>query len=162
MSKNTRNTLIVIVIVVIGLIIWFATQGTPTPTNSPTNTNTNTTPTGNNNNVLTPTTGTSVNTPVATTPVPTKSFTIVANDTGSSISVINVKKGEVVSLTFNVGAQTPNHGGLSFSSDVVNTGTISPLSSKTVIFTATESFTITPYWPDTNTRKSYTISVNVE
>lgn len=111
--------------------------------------------------------GTSNNT--ATTPAtpPAKqtpksvSFTVTGNDSTGSPTTITINKGDAVQITFQVQANGTYHGGLDFRSPVVSTGPISPGGSKTVTFTATNSFVFTPYWPSTNIQKPYTISVIV-
>lgn len=91
----------------------------------------------------------------------TASVTVVGNDSTGSPTTITVDKGDVVQITFQVQAEGTYYGGLDFRSSVINTGTISPGSSKTVTFTATNSFAFTPYWPATNVPKPYTIQVVV-
>ncbi len=91
-----------------------------------------------------------------------QSFTVHANDSSADLTKIMVNKGATVTITFSVDANDTYHGGLDFRSPVVNTGPIAPGSSKTINFTAINSFNITPYWPTTNIQKPYTISVTVE
>lgn len=105
---------------------------------------------------------TSPNTPSA--PASTSSgtnFTITADDNGADNESINVAKGSTVSITFMVKDNTVYHGGLDFRSNSVSTGTIAPGQSKTIQFTADQSFKFTPYWPSSNIQKGYTIAVNV-
>ncbi len=92
----------------------------------------------------------------------TKSFTVHASDTSADLTIITVSKGALVQVTFSVDANGTYHGGLDFRSSAVSTGAISPGSSKTVKFTASNSFVFTPYWPSTNIKKPYTISVVVQ
>ncbi len=91
-----------------------------------------------------------------------KSFTVNADDSSADLTTINAKKGDSVSITFNVKPNNVYHAGLDFRSDQVSTGTIAPGSSKTITFTANNSFTFTPYWPSTNIAKPYTISVVIQ
>lgn len=97
-----------------------------------------------------------------TAPAPTtQHFTVNGNDATADVKTITVAAGTPVSITFGADAGTTYHGGLDFRSSVVNTGTIVPGSTKTVSFTATKSFSFTPYWPSTNIAKPYTIDVVV-
>ncbi len=91
-----------------------------------------------------------------------KSFTVHGNDLNADLTTITVSKGTSVSITFSVDAQNTYHGGLDFRSSMLNTGTITPGSSKTVTFTANSSFAFTPYWPLTNIKKPYTVNVVVQ
>lgn len=92
----------------------------------------------------------------------TVSFTVMGNDSMGSPTTIKVSKGDTVQITFQAQAEGTYHGGLDFRSSAINTGTIAPGSSKTITFTATDSFAFTPYWPATNIRKPYAINVTVE
>jgi hypothetical protein len=123
----------------------------PNPTQAP---NPNPTPSGN----PTP--------PPAPTPQPNptpviQTFSITADDSGASPSSISVNSGTTVEITFNVSSNNVYHGGLDFRSSVVNTGTVYAGQSKTISFTATQSFAFTPYWPASDVAKGYTIAVNV-
>lgn len=91
-----------------------------------------------------------------------QSFTITADDSGAAPAEITVAKGTIVDLTFSVSSSNVYKGGLDFRSSVVNSGTIYAGSSKTVAFTATQSFSFTPYWPASNVAKPYTIRVTVQ
>lgn len=88
-------------------------------------------------------------------------YTIHANDSGADLTKILTLQGDVVQITFMVDATGTYHGGLDFRSPVVSTGPISPGDSKTIVFTATQPFAFTPYWPSTNVQKPYTITVGV-
>lgn len=88
-------------------------------------------------------------------------FAVNGNDATADVKNITVAAGTPVTITFGADAGTTYHGGLDFRSSVVNTGTITPGSTKTVSFTATKSFSFTPYWPSTNIAKPYTIDVVV-
>ncbi len=151
MSKKGIIILIIIVVVIVG-VVWF-TQGNQASV--PTNTTTTTTVT----------TVTNPNTPSITnghaTVSPVSDFTIHADDTKADVTVLNVPKGNTVNITFVVSADTTYHGGLDFRSPIINTGTITSGTSKTITFTAASSFVFTPYWPTTNIQKPYTISVVV-
>jgi len=86
----------------------------------------------------------------------------MGNDSSGSPTTITVSKGDVVQITFQAQASGTYHGGLDFRSSVINTGTISPGSSKTITFTAADSFAFTPYWPATNIAKPYKINIVVQ
>ncbi len=105
-------------------------------------------------------------TPMANTPAPPQptlqTFVIVADDVGANPSQINVPKGTIVEITFNVSSSNVYHGGLDFRSSVINSGTIYSGSSKSISFTANQSFDFTPYWPASNIAKPYTIKVNAQ
>jgi len=73
-----------------------------------------------------------------------------------------VSAGDIVEITFMVKTTNVNFGGLDFRGGPVDTGTINPGKSKTISFTAEETFKIIPYWPSSGTKKSYRITVNVE
>lgn len=104
--------------------------------------------------------------PTAPTSQPTtavKEFSITADDSSYLPSgSINVKKGDKVKITFNVKTSGVKFGGLDFRSSEFDTGTIKPGSSKTVEFVADKSFSISSYWPGSNTKKPYTINVIVQ
>lgn len=96
-------------------------------------------------------------------PAPTiQTFSITADDSTATPSEISATKGAIVEITFNVSAINVYHGGLDFRSSVVNSGTVFSGQSKTISFTATQSFSFTPYWPSTNIAKGYTIKVTVQ
>lgn len=92
----------------------------------------------------------------------TVNVTVAGNDSTGSPTTITVNKGDTVQITFHVQTEGTYYGGLDFRSSVIDTGTIIPGSSKTVTFTATNSFAFTPYWPATNVSKPYTIQVVVQ
>ncbi len=106
------------------------------------------------NTTLTTSTTTSTNPSLQT-------FTISADDKSASPNQITVTNGAIVEITFNVGSDV-YYGGLDFRSSVVNSGTISANSSKTISFKANQSFAFTPYWPSSNVAKPYKINVTVE
>lgn len=92
-----------------------------------------------------------------------KEFSITADDASYSPSgSINVKRGDKVKITFNVKTSGVRFGGLDFRSSEFDTGTIKPGNSKTVEFVADKSFSISSYWPGSNTKKPYTIQVVVQ
>lgn len=95
-------------------------------------------------------------------PATPKSFTVNGNDNSADLTIITVAKGTPVTITFGADADGTYHGGLDFRSSVVSTGTIAPGSTKTVTFTAQQSFVFTPYWPATNIAKPYKINITVE
>jgi hypothetical protein len=100
-------------------------------------------------------TGTTPNTPTI------QAFTISADDNSANPNQITVTKNAIVEITFNVGSDV-YYGGLDFRSSVVNSGTISANSSKTISFKADQSFAFTPYWPASNVSKPYKINVIVQ
>lgn len=114
---------------------------------------------------LSPTPPTSAIKP-STTPTPpaqpVANFTVSADDNTAVPTSISVIKGQKVNVTFKVGSQNVYHAGLEFKSSVVNTGTISSGQSKTISFTADQSFDFTPFWPASNTKKPYVIHVVVK
>lgn len=91
-----------------------------------------------------------------------KSFAVNGSDNGADLTTITVAAGTPVTITFGADENGTYHGGLDFRSSIVNTGTIAPGSSKSVSFTATKSFSFTPYWPATNIAKPYKINVVVQ
>ncbi len=98
-----------------------------------------------------------------TTTIAAKQFSISADDSSySPTGSINVNKGDTVKITFNVKTTGVNFGGLDFRSSEFDTGTIKPGASKTVEFVADSSFSISSYWPGSNTKKPYTIEVVVQ
>jgi hypothetical protein len=100
--------------------------------------------------------------PTPTPPSPSPvSVTVSANDSTATPLSISVTKGATVSLTFKVQATGTYHGGLEFVGGGVDTGAISPGSSKTISFKASNSFSFTPYWPANSVKKDYLISVNI-
>lgn len=88
-------------------------------------------------------------------------FTVNATDDSADVMTLNVKKGDKITVTFNVKQDGVYHGGLEFRSDVVSSGPIKPGGSKTVTFTADQSFDFIPYWYQSNVQKGYMISVKV-
>lgn len=88
--------------------------------------------------------------------------TTEASDGGATQERIEVAKGTEVQLTFKVKTENVYYGGLDFRSPVVNTGTILPGASKTVIFTANSSFDFTPYWPASNIQKGFVVKIIVQ
>ena len=91
-----------------------------------------------------------------------KQFTIEADDRDATPSEISVNAGDTVEITFMVKKTNVYFGGLDFRGGPVDTGTIDPGKSKTISFTASETFKIIPYWPSSGTKKSYRITVTVE
>lgn len=90
---------------------------------------------------------------------PVESYTVTADDSSANPSTITVSKGATVNLTFQLKSTGVYFGGLDFRSSVINTGTINAGGSKTVTFTAQQSFNFTPYWPASNVAKGYTVSI---
>ena len=107
-------------------------------------------------------------TPPTTTPTPTpptatiQNFSITADDNTATPKEITVTKNAIAEITFNVSATNVYYGGLDFRSSVVNSGTIHSGESKTISFTATNSFEFTPYWPSSQVAKPYKIKVTVQ
>ena len=104
------------------------------------------------------TSGTSVSTHTTATGT---NFTINANDDSADVTTLNVAKGKKITVTFKVDENGVYHGGLEFRSGVVNSGPIKPGASKTVTFTANQSFNFTPFWYQSNVQKGYLIVVKV-
>lgn len=95
-------------------------------------------------------------------PAPTKNFSISANDSSATPSTITVAAGTKVNLTINVLTEGTYFAGLEFRGSTINTGSIAPGSSKTISFTASQSFTLEAYWPSSSVKKSATISIVVQ
>jgi hypothetical protein len=110
----------------------------------------------------TPVTATHVSTTSPVTAPKSQSFKVQASDTKANLTTITVAKGTPTTITFAVDANNTYHGGLDFRSAQLSTGTILPGKSKTISFTATTTFSFTPYWPATNTKKPYVITVVVK
>jgi|GEM_PF-1631445 len=91
-----------------------------------------------------------------------QSFTIHASDESADLTNISVPSGTKVTITFFVNQTGTYYGGLDFRSSVLNTGTIATGQSKSISFTATSSFSFTPYWPASNVAKPYKININVQ
>lgn len=107
----------------------------------------------------TPTTGQALPKPSAQ--IAPASFTVSADDNGATLTNIHVIKGQQVKITFRINAKNVYHSGLDFRSSVVNTGAIPPGQSKTIGFTAGQSFDFTPYWPLSSIKKAYLVHVIV-
>lgn len=136
---------------------------TTTPVTPSPNPTTSITPTP-----TTPSTPNPTPNPTAPTPPPTPTstphvdnFAVTADDYTATPAVISVKKGDTVNLTLKVSTENVYYGGLDFRSDVVNSGGITPGQSKTVTFTADQSFTIHCFWPSSGNEKQSQIQVNV-
>jgi hypothetical protein len=154
-----KTAYVIIGIIILGVVVggvYVYSQRTTTPAvATPTATQTVTSPT-------TATSTPATNVPAASgTPTP-QHFTVNGNDSTADVMTITVKKGTPVTITFGADAQGTYHGGLDFRSSVLNTGTIAPGSTKTVSFTANQSFVFQPYWPATNIAKPYHISIVVD
>lgn len=171
MKTSSIVSLVAVVVVVLGGAYWFVQRGpsvatpnyrpvtTTVPTQPSSATQTSPAQTSSSTSQVTAQhVGTSS---AATTPKP-QNFSVQASDTKANLTTITVAKGTLVAITFSVDANNTYHGGLDFRSSVVNTGTILSGKSKTISFTAATSFVFTPYWPSTNTKKPYTISVVVK
>jgi len=94
----------------------------------------------------------------------TAEFTITANDNSASLTNITVSKGVQVTINFNVSAQGTYYGGLQFKNDElgIDSGGIKTGESGKVVFTATKSFDLTPYWYQSGVKKDYKITITVE
>ena len=69
--------------------------------------------------------------------------------------------GNTVNITFTVLTQNVSFGGNEVKSSVFNTGKISPGASKSVSFTATDSFDAKAFWPSSSVLKG-TLNITVE
>lgn len=92
----------------------------------------------------------------------TQNFTVVADETVATPSSVTVTKGAIVNLTIQVKTEGVYYGGIDYRSSVVNSGTIYAGQSKTVTFTADQSFTLTPYWPSSGVQKQSKINIVVQ
>jgi hypothetical protein len=104
-------------------------------------------------------------TPVPPPPAPkqeTKNFIVDADDYSATPSSITVNKGTKVNLVIRVKALNTYYAGLEYRSSVVSSGAIKPGESATLTFTASESFTLVPYWPSSGVQKDSKISVIVK
>lgn len=82
-------------------------------------------------------------------------LTIEGDDAGIYPNTITVKKGSVIQITFKVRQARTYYGGLDFRSEAWgDTGRIPPGGSKTIEFTAEDSFDYTSYWPSSNVKKA--------
>ena len=90
--------------------------------------------------------------PVATVSVAV--FTVKADDNRLSPNEIRVKKGTKVQLTFVVDKENTYFGGLDFRSPKFNTGKVERGATRTVEFTADESFEFRSYWPASDRLKA--------
>lgn len=99
--------------------------------------------------------------PPAPTPV-TQNFTVVADEAVATPSSITAIKGATVNLTIQVKTEGVYYGGIDYRSSVVNSGTIYAGQSKTVTFTANQSFTLIPFWPSSGVEKQSKINIVVQ
>ena len=161
MKGSTIAIIILALVIIGGGLWWYASQhmSPASTTTTPAQTTATVNPSAGGIVTITSTTTTTAST--TGTPAP-QHFTVNGNDETADLKTITVPKGTPVSITFGADAGTTYHGGLDFRSSVVSTGTITPGSTKTVSFTATQSFAFTPYWPATNIAKPYTINVVVQ
>ncbi len=84
-----------------------------------------------------------------------KEFTIEGDDVGLYPDTLTVNKDDKVKITFKVREEKVYYGGLDFRSDVWgDTGKVLPGGTKTVEFTAEETFTYKSYWPASNRLKA--------
>lgn len=159
--KKAIAAIIVVVIVIAAWLFFGRNNGSvaPSPTVSP-EVSQSTAPLGTVPPSVTP--SSSATSSPTVTAQPKQSFSVSGNDAAGSPTNIIVAKGTLVSITFTADAQGTYHGGLDFRSSVISTGPIAPGSSRTISFTAENSFSFTPYWPATNIAKPYTINVVVK
>ncbi len=171
MKTSSVISLLAVAVVVLGGGYWFMQRSSSVTTNTyrapaavVTARPTNTTPVNppQTSSSTSAVTATHTSTSTAATIPKSQSFSVTGSDTKANLTSIAVTKGAQVTVTFTVDANNTYHGGLDFRSSVVSTGAILPGKSKTVNFTATTSFAFTPYWPATNTKKPYVISVIVK
>lgn len=164
--------IVILTVVAVGAVVIFSGRDSVEPTPSPTATadprDVEGLPTSTPVQTQTPTSMPSPPSDPAPTPTPapeptpsTVSFTIEADDSEATIESLAVNQNDTVRITFNVRNTNVYYGGLEFRGGPVDTGPIPPGGSKTVSFTALNSFTIIPYWPESNVRKNYNIQVNV-
>lgn len=155
---------VVIVLIVLGLIVHSVSSSKNAGQNAASTTaslqTSSTTASSTGSNAAAPAPSASASESATASPAP-QHFTVNGNDATADLKTITVAAGTPVTITFGADAGTTYHGGLDFRSSVVNTGTIAPGSTKTVSFTATHSFSFTPYWPATNIAKPYTIDIVV-
>ncbi len=90
-----------------------------------------------------------------------KQFNITVDDRGANPDMIEVTAGDLIQITITVGVSDVRNGSLEFRSVAANSGAISPGTSKTITFTADQSFELIPYWPNAGINKNYKIRVNV-
>jgi len=104
-------------------------------------------------------------TPTSSIQTPTSSvsasYIIHANDSGADLTKILALKGDLIQVTFVVNSTGTSHGGIDFRSSIGGTGSLAPGLSKTIVFTANESFAFNPYWPSTNEQAPYRVTVSV-
>lgn len=99
--------------------------------------------------------------PQKQTPSSSKEFIVEGDDLGLYPDTLTVNKGDQVKITFKVRTDKVYYGGLDFRSDVWDdTGKVLPGATKTVEFTAQQTFNYKSYWPST-TRLKATGTVNV-
>ena len=94
-------------------------------------------------------------TPIPVENLQTYEFKIESDDSGFyPISSISVPKDSKIKIHFIVRNEGVYYGGLRFTSNKFNTGTVKPGSTATVEFIADESFDFTSWWPLTNDLKA--------
>lgn len=154
-----------VAIILIVLVVKMVGSSSPVPTNGTASSTVSGTETMQTSTTTTTTVSGQGNAPAAnatSAAAPAaQHFTVNGNDATADLKTIAVAAGTPVTITFGADAGTTYHGGLDFRSSVLNTGTITPGTTKTVSFTATKSFSFTPYWPATNIAKPYTIDIVV-
>lgn len=156
--------ILIIVAIIAGIIVFNKkpAQTNPAMSNGNSSSMETTNPEANSVNSSVKVTTTSTDAGINVSIPQTKKFTVNASDENADLKMINVNKGDVVELTFNADKATTYHGGLDFRSSVKNTGTVMPGQSKTITFIADSSFSFTPYWPESNIKKPYTIDIVVK
>lgn len=85
-----------------------------------------------------------------------KEFQISADEKRFSPATIQISEGDKVRITFNFNDEDIYYGGLDIRSNYFNVQyrKNEPQKSKTIEFTAEETFTYTGYWPSSNNRKA--------
>lgn len=155
MNKNLGVIAAVIVLVIAGVLVFSLSKN-----NKSNNSSTPPSSSSSSSNTTNAPSSTPSSQPTTTTPA-SSSFTVNANDDSADLTTLSVKKGLNVTVTFKVDQNGVYHGGLDFRSSTVSSGPIQPGQSKTVTFTADQSFDFTPYWYQSNVKKDYLISVKV-
>ncbi len=100
--------------------------------------------------------------PSASPTVRIRSVSIDVDNDGAGQAVVPALRGMIVRLTLNAMPVNTDPQGLRFASQVVSFGIILPGTSKTVEFTADQSFTLIPYAVSTGSQRPYTIQVSVQ
>ncbi len=89
-------------------------------------------------------------------------LSVTADESAATPPQFKVARGTTVNLTFNVKNEGVYYGGIDFRSSVISTGTIYAGQSKTITFSANQSFNFLSYWPASNVQKNATVKILVE